>query len=1015
MSKKLKFTLAVLFILVLSNFCWASCPEAPNDLGACDTLFVAPSPRTDTCFISGTDTICINNPGQQFPCFWYVHLLVTHDSNTFWLSGMGEWVQDSIAGFIIPLTWTHTNTPAYCSLSSFWNTSVYSGSDLSRSVFRDHQGMENRMLDLQWSTRIVNVSTSPPYLRMTALQVYAGDQRWWESKRTLLATLTFKLQDTMTVSFDSTFWPPASRLAFARIDAAVYVPRLKQIESTPDLIADFSASPTSVAPGCTVQFTDLSSGNPTSWRWSFGDDSTNTNKDPVHVYRDTGYYDVKLSVSKGMATDSITKYNYIHVFCPGYIAGIVKDTLDQPIYPAKVIVCQFPETTITDLFGHYEFINLEAGNYTLLAKSPDYAPRETSGVTVLCQETTWVNFTLKSQYFSVHDYQTAGTQNWSVATGDFTGDNNVDIIALNWGLPQEGITRLWGHGDGTFTQQSLIPLRGYGLVKGYFNSDDLLDLAIGGYDSLVILLNDGNGNFQSRHFALHGLTAMSIAKGYLNSDVNMDLVTANMDTRNLSIFQGDGNGDFTFVENLSINANSVDIGDFNKDGKADLVAGTNDSLIVFLGDGNWNFTRSSAAYFPGVYSVSTMNSLADFNHDGNLDVIFCVPNYGGTDSARICVVLGDGLGGFSSIATFYEPHATIQAVVAGDFNGDNNLDFGASFTNVTSIKVYFGDGTGNFPEDVYTDIGHGSFSVATGDFNKDGNEDIVCGDMDDYVSVLLNRNPPKPAIKDEFVITGYTSINLDVTDIQNGTSANILANAIAGADYYQRDCNQDSALDDRVYHFNAVPGRYRVGVTLRPGTEPGSQWQCGIRIDGSTQVMIGTNMKDLPLNSGDTVFFIVTDSLPVLSQPADSTCMDKDTLTFFWNQIGGTTQYHFQLDDNNGFSSPVIDDSTVTDTSLSLTSILSGRKYYWRVRANGGVWSVFSKTHAFFFYLCGDVTCNGVTDLGDVVYLIAYLYKNGPEPNCLTDGDVNRDGVVTLLDLVYLINYLYRGGPPPHC
>lgn len=65
-------------------------------------------------------------------------------------------------------------------------------------------------------------------------------------------------------------------------------------------------------------------------------------------------------------------------------------------------------------------------------------------------------------------------------------------------------------------------------------------------------------------------------------------------------------------------------------------------------------------------------------------------------------------------------------------------------------------------------------------------------------------------------------------------------------------------------------------------------------------------------------------------------------------------------------------------------------------------------------YPIGDVNNDDVIDLGDVVYLINYLYRSGPEPLPLwIVGDVNCDLVVDLGDVVYLINYLYRGGPEP--
>ncbi len=65
-------------------------------------------------------------------------------------------------------------------------------------------------------------------------------------------------------------------------------------------------------------------------------------------------------------------------------------------------------------------------------------------------------------------------------------------------------------------------------------------------------------------------------------------------------------------------------------------------------------------------------------------------------------------------------------------------------------------------------------------------------------------------------------------------------------------------------------------------------------------------------------------------------------------------------------------------------------------------------------YPIGDVNDDDVIDLGDVLYLINYLYKGGPEPLPLwIVGDVNCDILVDLGDLLYLINYLYKGGPEP--
>jgi hypothetical protein len=64
--------------------------------------------------------------------------------------------------------------------------------------------------------------------------------------------------------------------------------------------------------------------------------------------------------------------------------------------------------------------------------------------------------------------------------------------------------------------------------------------------------------------------------------------------------------------------------------------------------------------------------------------------------------------------------------------------------------------------------------------------------------------------------------------------------------------------------------------------------------------------------------------------------------------------------------------------------------------------------------MCGDVNNNGIVDVGDVVYLVAYLYKSGPAPiPMVCVGDVNNNDIVDVGDLVYLVSYLYKGGPAP--
>lgn len=59
----------------------------------------------------------------------------------------------------------------------------------------------------------------------------------------------------------------------------------------------------------------------------------------------------------------------------------------------------------------------------------------------------------------------------------------------------------------------------------------------------------------------------------------------------------------------------------------------------------------------------------------------------------------------------------------------------------------------------------------------------------------------------------------------------------------------------------------------------------------------------------------------------------------------------------------------------------------------------------------GDLNGDGLVNVQDAIYLINFLFKNGPEPNPPPAGDLNCDCVTTVSDIIYLINYLFRGGP----
>jgi len=199
MKKAILILIAGLMFFGFAGFAYA------QDSGIPDTLYF----------------VC-HDPIKLTPPPWEVHcsFLVTHD--------LPQPV-DSIVAFQIPIRFSHTNPTAYCSLTSRLNTTSYS--DTTNSIFRDFAGKENRMMDMEenggrgWTCRIFDpfMGDNHDWFWFQALTCTDQDQAWWEGSKTLLATFTFQIQDTMTISFDTTnVWEP---LAFARMDATSWVPK----------------------------------------------------------------------------------------------------------------------------------------------------------------------------------------------------------------------------------------------------------------------------------------------------------------------------------------------------------------------------------------------------------------------------------------------------------------------------------------------------------------------------------------------------------------------------------------------------------------------------------------------------------------------------------------------------------------------------------------------------------------------------------------------------------------------
>jgi trimeric autotransporter adhesin len=291
-----------------------------------------------------------------------------------------------------------------------------------------------------------------------------------------------------------------------------------------------------------------------------------------------------------------------------------------------------------------------------------------------------------------------------------------------------------------------------------FNADGKLDLAAPVYSGNTLLsaisveLGNGDGTFTpAPTVPLLGQDAGSIAVADFNGDGKLDMVVTLPDAisatsgslNEMQVMLGKGDGTFTPGQNIAItNPFFVTTGDFNVDGIPDLAVAnpTKDTVTILLGIGDGTFTLKSTAT-TGVYPISI--AVGDFNADGKADL--AVANYG-NDSA--VVLLGNGDGTFQPPTGNPMPvGGSPESIATGDFNGDGNVDLAIANSNINTartgtVTILLGNGNGTFtPAPATPATGNLPYSVAVADFNADGKADLVTANNLNLgtVSILLGN------------------------------------------------------------------------------------------------------------------------------------------------------------------------------------------------------------------------------------------------------------------------------------
>ena len=346
-------------------------------------------------------------------------------------------------------------------------------------------------------------------------------------------------------------------------------------------------------------------------------------------------------------------------------------------------------------------------------------------------------------------FPTSSSRPLFITSGDFNNDNRSDIVTANYGTNTIGL--FLGCGNGSFQSEKRF-FTGYdsilySLATGDFNEDNQLDIAIANYgtNNMGILLGYANGSFAEQQIYSTGRNSnpASIAIADLNNDTHLDIVIANYGSDSISIFLGYGNGSFVPQMKHRVDSNArlqhVNIDDFDGDNVFDVfvVDSSNNRIHILLGNGNGTFaTTVTADGLSGIRPSSV--AVADFNNDHRPDIVLTY-----YDMNKLSLIAGYFMQPwFRQNNYFLTPSSHPNTIAISDFNNNSYLDIVVNSYTTSSIYILFDYAHGTFARGVSLFTGDRSNpqSVYVIDLNYDNHMDIVTANMDsDTVGVLLGR------------------------------------------------------------------------------------------------------------------------------------------------------------------------------------------------------------------------------------------------------------------------------------
>ncbi|UCD16240.1 MAG: VCBS repeat-containing protein [Candidatus Zixiibacteriota bacterium] len=306
------------------------------------------------------------------------------------------------------------------------------------------------------------------------------------------------------------------------------------------------------------------------------------------------------------------------------------------------------------------------------------------------QSAVKLSFRKSDQYF-----EPARTSN--IKLGDLDGDGDPDAVFSNMAFNHSRVLLNDGKGHFTFTRQSLTQ-QGHGVDLGDLDGDGDLDifLTCAGYGEnniwyhrpSKIYLNDGKAGFHDSGQDLGDslLSGNAATLHDLDGDGDLDALVYYYPDSNL-IYLNDGNGNFT-ASNIAFSGGCSWI-DLDSDGDIDyLVREIGTGFRTMLNDGKMNFTEHW--HLADSTTIRGRIGFGDLDGDGDPDAI--VTSGGNLDSRHSVVWFNDGTGRFED-GGMRLPVTRWSRLDTGDINNDGYLDVFVSNHGLPNY-VWLNDGAG---------------------------------------------------------------------------------------------------------------------------------------------------------------------------------------------------------------------------------------------------------------------------------------------------------------------------------